>query len=116
MKKYFPKLTQTHVWIELDQSGNGFNCPMLPICKLSEMEEISQNIGKVSELSELAKYQKQMIELIKTVMPAEYHDNLRRLDIPTLSELIAYLMYGDSENDDVEPESKKKQVKTKTKK
>ena len=110
--KYFPKLTQTHVWIEIDKDGNGFNCPMLPIVKLTEMEEISQALQKVKDLEQLTVLKDRMIELIKAVMPSEYCDNLHRLDIPTLSNLIAYLMYGDAENNDVEPnESKKKQAK-----
>ena len=31
MGKFFPKLSQTHVFIETDTAGNGFSCPMLPV-------------------------------------------------------------------------------------
>ena len=109
MGKYFPKLTQTHVFIQTDESGGGFNCPMLPVSALKEMNECSECLAKVSNLSEMESIRNRMIALAKTVIPDTYHENLLRLDIPKLTELIAYLMYGDTSNDDqpkVDPEKK----------
>jgi hypothetical protein len=103
MSKYFPKLTQTEVFIQTDENGGGFNCPMLPVSALSKIEEFSQELKESADKSDIkaiGKIRLKMIELAQTVMPAEYHDSLFRLDIPKCTELLAYLMYGDPENDD----------------
>ena len=100
MGRYFPKLTQTEVFIQTDEHGGGFNCPMLPVSALGEMEEISDSLAKVDNVQTMEGIRQRMIELVKTVMPETYHGNLVRLDIPKLTELIAYLMYGDASNDD----------------
>ena len=100
MSKYFPKLTQTEVFIQTDEHGGGFNCPMLPVSALAEMNDISESLPKVSDLRALEAIRQRMIALVKTVMPEPYHGNLLRLDIPRLTELVSYLMYGDAANDD----------------
>ena len=100
MGKYFPKLTQTHVFIQTDEKGGGFNCPMLPVSALKDMADFSDCLSKVSNLAEMEAVREKMLTLAKTVIPDEYQQNLSRLDIPKLTELIAYLMYGDSANDD----------------
>ncbi len=102
MSKIFPKLTQTHVRIELDDKGNFFNCPMLPISAMSEMNECSEIMAKCKNLVELENVRQRMIALVKTVMPEQYCANLERFDFAKLSELLAYLMYGD--NDDLPKE------------
>ena len=104
MGKYFPKLTQTHVWIGTG-NGGGFSCPMLPVVKLGELNDCTEALGNAKSVAEIAEIRGRMVDLAKTVMPEAYHDNLARLDIPTLAELLAYLMYGD--NDDQPPESAK---------
>lgn len=108
MGKFFPKLSQTHVFIETDTAGNGFNCPMLPVSALSEMNAIFEILQKAGSIDSLESARSRMIELAKTVMPAVYHENLGRLDIPRLTELLAYLMYGDPGNDDQPKEVSKK--------
>lgn len=105
MGRYFPKLTQTHVFIQTDGQGGGFNCPMLPVSALAAMQEFSDRLARVSDLAEMEVIRKSMIELAKTVIPEACHENLLRLDIPKLTELIAYLMYGDASNDDQPKES-----------
>lgn len=100
MGKYFPKLMQTEVFIQTDEHGGGFNCPMLPVSAMAKMDELSECLSKVDNIKDMEAIRQQMIELVKTVMPEPYHGNLVRLDIPKLTELIAYLMYGDAENDD----------------
>ncbi len=109
MGKFFPKLSQTHVWIDTDEAGNGFNCPMLDVDKLGEMQECSEALGKAKSVAELEIVRKRMIALIKTAMPEQYCANLPRLDFNKLTELIAYLMYGD--NDDLPKEEKAKEPK-----
>lgn len=108
MGKFFPKLTQTHVYIETDTEGHGFNCPMLPVSALGEMNEIFEVLQQVSSIDSLESSRRRLINLAKTVIPEEYHQNLGRLDIPRLTELIAYLMYGDPGNDDQPREESKK--------
>lgn len=105
MGKYFPKLTQTHVFIQTDEQGNGFNCHMLPVSALATMQELSDRLAKVADVTEMEAVRNSMIVLTQTVIPENYHENLRRLDIPKLTELIAYLMYGDASNDDQPKES-----------
>ena len=100
MGKFFPKLSQTQVFIQTDEHGGGFNCPMLPVSELATMQEFSDNLAKVTNIGEMDAVRTRMINLVKTVMPEQYHANLVRLDIPKLTELIAYLMYGDTANDD----------------
>ena len=100
MSRCFPKLTQTHVWIE-DGSGSGFSCPMLPVSKIGELKECSEKLGSAKTVSEIAEIRDRMVELAKVVMPEQYHAGLLRLDLPTLTKLLAYLMYGD--NDDQAP-------------
>ncbi|MCD8295472.1 MAG: hypothetical protein LUE27_09570 [Clostridia bacterium] len=100
MGKYFPKLTQTRVFIQTDEHGGGFNCPMLPVSALARMGECSERLAKVSTVQEMAAVRDDLIALAETVLPEEHRAGLRRLDIPKLTELIAYLMYGDSGNDD----------------
>ena len=100
MAKYFPKLTQTEVFIQTDGSGGGFNCPMLPVSALSQMDELTERLSTVSDIKEMAAVRRDLIDLCKTVIPEEYHQNLLRLDIQKLAELIGYLMYGDTSNDD----------------
>lgn len=73
---------------------------MLPVSALQQMNDCSEKLAKVSGIAELEAIRKSMIDLAKTVIPEVYHENLLRLDIPKLTELIAYLMYGDAANDD----------------
>jgi hypothetical protein len=97
MKKCFPKLTQTHVWIQTEP-GKGFNCPMLPISALSEMKECSDLLACVSTIEDFEQLRLRLLALVKTVMPEEYWNNLLRLDITQLTDIVAYLMYGDDDD------------------
>lgn len=98
MGKYFPKLTQTHVWIETDDKGNGFNCPMLPVSSLVELDACTEAMKQIKDIKELGAIRQRMIELAKTVLPEEYCINLERFDFLKLSELLSYLMYGDDDD------------------
>lgn len=100
MGRFFPKLAQSRVFIETGADGAGFNCPMLPVSALAEMNALYELLQGAKDVETLNRGRTRMIELVKTVMPPEYHANLQRLDIPHLTELIAYLMYGDPENND----------------
>ena len=98
MGKFFPKLSQTHVWIQTDETGNGFNCPMLPVSALGEMHQCSEAVGQAKTVDDLESARKRMIALVKKVMPEQYCANLDRFDFPKLTELIGYLMYGDTDD------------------
>lgn len=110
MGKYFPKLTQTTVWIEVQ--GGGFHCPMLPVSALPELDEISRILSETHTPEEIIAVKNRMVALCKSVIPAEYTANLDRFDCLALSELLAYLMYGDGDDqgpkEDVEDPAKKK--------
>lgn len=96
MGKYFPKLTQNTVWIEV-QNG-GFHCPMLPVSALPEIDDISQTLSTTHTHEELRNVKARMVALAKTVIPDEYAYGLERFDCLALSELLAYLMYGDGDD------------------
>lgn len=100
MGKYFPKLTQKEVFIQTDENGGGFNCPMLPVSALNEMNECSVALQNCKTIEAFEGVRQRLVSLVKLVFPEEYQDALNRFDIPTLTELVAYLMFGDPENDD----------------
>ena len=98
MKSFFPKFSQTHVFIKTDDKGGGFNCRMLPISALDEMRACSDALSAAKTIEEVASVQDRLRALAETVIPDEFKDNLKRFDIPTLTELVAYLMYGDDDD------------------
>lgn len=100
MGNYFPKLSQNQVFIQLDDKGNGFNCPMLPVSKLADLEECSAVLKGIESVESYGVAKKKLIALAKTVIPEQYAPNLERLTVEMLVELVAYLMYGDVKNDD----------------
>ena len=100
MAKVFKKLTQTHVRIECGD-GPAFNCPMLPVGRLPEVHELSKKLTGAGSLAEIEAVRKEMLGLIGTVFPAEHSANLERLPVDKLSEMVAYLMYGDDDDDPV---------------
>jgi hypothetical protein len=111
MAKFFPKLTQTTVFIQTDEKGNGFDCPMLPIGAMNEIDKLSSELRKAADAQDLiaiGDVRKKMIELAKTVIPEQYHENMFRLDVEKCVELLAYLMYGDPNGDDQKPEKEEK--------
>lgn len=96
--KFFPKFSQTHVFIKTDDKGGGFNCPMLPISALDEMQACSDALNAAKSVEDIAAVQEKLRKLAETVIPDEFKENLKRFDIPSLTELIAYLMYGDGDD------------------
>lgn len=97
MSKCFPKLTQTHVRIEV-ADGESISVPMLPVSALGEMKECSEMLKKVQTIEEFEALRLRLAALARTVLPEQYCDNLERFDLMNLVELVTYLMYGD-END-----------------
>ena len=111
--KCFPKLTQTHVRIEV-AGGDSISVPMLPVKALDEFRGIEADLktarrklkeamGKDEDIVDM--YNKVMlpvknslVALVSTVMPEEYRANLARFDIPRLLELAGYLMFGDDDD------------------
>lgn len=98
MSKYFPKLTQTEVFIRTESNGGGFNCPMLPVSALKEIDECSVALNNVTNIEGILEIRARFIALIKTVFPEKYHDALNRFEIDKLVELTTYLMYGDDDD------------------
>ena len=107
MPKYFPKLKQTHVRIDLDAEGKeSISCPMLPVDALPELNACSEALGCADTVEKYMQVKERMIALAQTVLPAEYAKNLPRFQVDKLSELLAYLMYGDSDDLPKKPEEK----------
>ncbi len=102
MAKYFPLLNQSNVRIEL-AGGKSIAVPMFPVTVLGEFKSIQTELTASNTEQEFEQSKQRMLDLIKTVMPGEYHSNLDRFPIESLAELMAYLMYGD---DDSEPDEK----------
>lgn len=102
MSKCFPKLTQTHVRIEV-ADGSSISVPMLPVSALGEMKECSEILKKVHTIEEFEALRLRLVALIKTVLPEPYCENLDRFDLTQLVEVVTYLMYGD--NDDLPNEA-----------
>lgn len=97
MSKCFPKLTQTHVRIEV-ADGSSISVPMLPISALGEMKECSELLSKAKSVDEFEALRKRLITLIKTVLPEQYCENLDRFALTQLVEIVTYLMYGDDDD------------------
>ena len=111
MAKYFPKLTQTKVFIQTDDAGNGFECQMLPVSAMNDIDRLSEELAKAANKKDLVAIRdirNKMIDLAKTVIPEQYHENMIRLDVEKCVELLAYLMYGDPNGDDKAPEKAEK--------
>ena len=81
---------------------------MLPISALAEIDACSvllEAADKSASDSDLRKRieilneaRKRLLKLLRSVVPETYSDNLDRLDLPSLGELAAYLMFGDGDD------------------
>lgn len=98
MSKYFPKLTQTHVFIQSAPDGSGFNCPMLPVSELGELNACSELLQNAKTVADIQSVRVRLIALIKKVMPEEYCAYIERFELIKLAELASYLMYGDDDD------------------
>ena len=97
MAKYFPKLNQRHVRIDMSDSQS-IVVDMLPISELSTLETFTERIAGIKDAAGYDELRKDMVALARKVMPEPYASNLGRFSVEMLIELLAYLVYGD--NDD----------------
>ena len=97
MPKYFPKLTQTQVRIEV-ADGKSVMVPMLPVKCLTELHECSAALKVADSMEQINAVQARMVEMARQVIPEEYCENLYRFPLTTLAELLAYLMFGDDDD------------------
>lgn len=109
MGKYFPKLTQRHVRLDVAE-GQSIVVPMLPVGEIKTLADFSDRLATSNKMTEIEAVRREMIALARTVLPDSCHGNLERFGIDTLSELLAYLMYGDGDDQplagEAEPEKK----------
>ena len=105
MVKTFAKLAQTHVRIDL-AGGRSIAVEMLPVSAKDMLDEFAERARSLGSVEAMDQLKADMVELISTVMPDEHAANLSRFDLDMLTELIAYLYYGDSD-DLPEDEAKK---------
>ena len=111
MGRFFPKLTQTKVFIQTDDAGNGFECDMLPVSAMNDIDILSTDLAEAAEkrdVKAIGEIRKKMIDIAKRVMPEQYHESMLRLDVQKCVELLTYLMYGDPNGDDKAPEKSEK--------
>ena len=97
--KVFPKLTQSTVSLGIGD-GRTINVPMLPISAIGELKTMTADLGKCETADDFQQIRDRMISLAKTVLPPELVERLARFQIPQLAELLAYLAYGDPDDDD----------------
>ena len=110
MAKYFPKLTQATVYIQTDDKGGGFECPMLPISAMNDIDQLSKDLAEAAKKQDVAAIgdiRKKMVKIAQTVIPEQYHSNIFRLSVDKCVELLAYLMYGDPDGNDKAPAPEK---------
>lgn len=108
--KTFPKLTQSSVSLGIGD-GRTINVPMLPISAIGELKTLTTDLGKCETADDFQQIHERMIKLAEPVLPQELVERLARFQIPQLAELLAYLAYGDPDNDDQpldDPDSAKK--------
>lgn len=107
MAKFFPKLNQRQVRIELCE-GKSVMVDMLPISALSRLGDFCEALDKATTRKEIEAIQAKMAELAATVIPEEFSYNLKRFTVNMLGELLAYLAYGDNNDlaaEDPEPKN-----------
>lgn len=95
--KAFAKLTQTHVRIEV-ADGASISVPMLPVAKLPELNDLAAQLAKAGDVETVQGIRLKMVDMAKTCLPEQYHANLARFDVDMLARLLAYLMYGDGDD------------------
>ena len=105
MSKTFEKLSQTHVRLDLPDGGS-VNVPMLPVSAIPKLDGIGKRMAAAKDLDGVAAVRGEMIELALTVLPPELQAGVQRLRVDKLAELLAYLMYGDDDDQPV-PGAKK---------
>lgn len=106
MSKCFPKLTQTHVRLEV-ADGSCITVPMLPISDLSELKDCSELLKRAGSIEEFESLRVRLADLAKKVLPEPHRTNIERFDLTMLVELVTYLMYGDEDDLPKEEASKK---------
>lgn len=105
MPKTFPLFSQTEVTIIHNDKGDSFSCPMLPIADLDKVNELTGQLATTTTNEGYESIRQGMIELAKTVIPAEYHENFARFNLGVMIELIGYLAYGEGSDSDGEKKS-----------
>ncbi len=97
MPKCFPKLTQTHVRLDVAEEKS-IAVRMLPISRMDELKRCTEGLRKTKTMEQMEEVKKRMVALAREVIPAEYAENLERFPLDALAELLGYLMYGDGDD------------------
>ncbi|MBO4620370.1 MAG: hypothetical protein J5654_09705 [Victivallales bacterium] len=108
--KAFEKLTQTHVRIEV-AGGRAVNVPMLPVADVARLDDFGKRLSEAKDAQGINAIREDMVALASTVLPEELQAGIQRLRVDKLAELLAYLMYGDGD-DQPEEDAKKNEPKT----
>lgn len=103
MAKYFPKLNPRRVRIDMSDSESVM-VDMLPISELATLEAFTERIAEIKDAVGYAELRNDMVEVAKKVVPEPFSENLARFSVEMLIELLAYLVYGDGD-DQQKPEA-----------
>ncbi|MGE4300815.1 MAG: hypothetical protein AB7F40_04340 [Victivallaceae bacterium] len=97
MAKYFPKLNQRRVRIDMSDSESVM-VDMLPISELATLEAFTERIAGIKDAAGYGELRKDMVAVAKKVIPDPFSENLARFSVEMLIELLAYLVYGDGDD------------------
>lgn len=107
MGKFFPKLNQRLVRLDLCD-GKSVDAQMIPVGDIGRLSEFADALDRAATAKETEAVRIRMIEFAKGFIPVEFAPNLCRFNVDMLSELLAYLAFGDAGGDDQpNPEPKK---------
>ena len=114
MSSMFPELGKTTVHIGIG-NGKWIEVPMLSVKDYAELRDIQKEVLKLNESNmemgqkydTLEAAMRKMSDMVKKVMPVEYHESIGRLSYEKLASLALVLCNGDdtSENDDPQQKS-----------
>lgn len=111
----FGDLTKRTVHIGIDKAGHWIEVPMLTVGEFDEYNRIQRELLALRSksgvtdgelLDAIIQGRSRLADMACRVMPAEYHDGLRRSEYQRLAELVLVLCTGRDDSDDDDPQKK----------
>ncbi|MBR3944051.1 MAG: hypothetical protein IKK15_03015 [Akkermansia sp.] len=110
----FDELVKTTVHIGIGK-GKYIEVPMLTVEDFNTFKELQRNLAELNSASDTTELQRidaiiegrgKLAAMAAKVMPKELHENLKRMDYPTISMLVMVLCTGKDNSEDDDPEKK----------
>lgn len=114
MAVMFDELVKTTVHIGIGK-GKYIEVPMLTVEDFNTFKELQRNLAELNSASDTTELQRidaiiegrgKLAAMAAKVMPKELHENLKRMDYPTISMLVMVLCTGKDNSEDDDPEKK----------